>query len=500
MGPRVVIKSCAPRLRAALLVLGAPVLTLTPAFSSDSATAATTLLLPAPVAPPPAYHVERLGNQGIKLSSKNLENSYAITVLGSNAETDGGLRALQSGESWQRSVGVEFQGKLGAFLKTDLSTRFTELQGALIGQPFGVQAPESMGANRRALEEMTFTTQFLGDRVAVSSSRRASNRSGFDTAMAGLKGAYEQDKFNAWVWRSEKSSLSIEGVANRVDSGFQTLAQQTQQTHTKSEESQQLRSKLNFGRAGVFVSQRQQLSLAPDRSTTLSRQSDIETGASLGLADLRKDAPLLFILPDAVWVSTNRGSVRPGDAVAVEAKPMEKSAIGMSRSWNTGSVNLSYWRSAVEPSSLADESEWRSSGMDIGGTLKSGRVSMSGNLTWYTADNIAAINNTAESNVNGSFFLTWSRAAWPKLSAGVTNYAYQSMFLDYGGVEASSLTRYEVNVDSSSLLSAWQDPAAQLKFIASYQGNSTRSQWAQAVQTGMSDVFLGLKFTRSLLP
>jgi hypothetical protein len=180
---------------------------------------------------------------------------------------------------------------------------------------------------------------------------------------------------------------------------------------------------------------------------------------------------------------------------------MEKSAIGMTRSWNSGSVNLSYWRSEVEGSpSFADESQWRGRGMDVAGTLHSGRVSVSGNLTVYSADNLATWNNTAESNVNGSLYLTWSRAAWPKLSAGVTNYAYQAAFFDYGGLEASSLTRYEVAVDSSPLLSAWADPQAQLKFIASYQGNSTRSQWAQTADTGASDVFLGLKFTRSLLP
>jgi hypothetical protein len=495
----VVIKSSA-RLRAALLALGTAPLALTAALAAEEATPKETkleALLPAIVAPPSAYHIEKLGNRGIKLTSKNPENSYAITVLGSNAEA-GSLKTFQAGEAWQKSLGVQFEGKLGSFLKTDLSTRFTELQGTLIGQPFGVQTPDIIGIDRRALEEITFTTQFLGDRVAVTSSRRASNRSGFDTAMASAKGESEQDRFKAWLWRSDKSSLSIEGVSSRVDSGFQSLAQPT---HMKSEESQQLRSKLSYGRVGVFVAQRESLTLGADRTTMLSHQSDIETGATLGLSDLRQGEPLLFLLPDSVWISTNHGSVEQGAALAYEARPMEKSSIGMTRSWKSGSVNLSYWQSAVEGApSFADESQWHGSGMDIGGTLKSGRVSMSGNITWYTADTLAALSNTSETNVNGSFFLTWSRAAWPKLSAGITNYAYQSMFLDYGGLEASSLTRYELNVDSSSLLSAWRDPAAQLKFIASYQGNTTRSQWAQAVETGASDVFLGLKFTRSLLP
>ena len=492
------IKSSA-RLRVALLALGTAPLALTSALSAEETLRSDTtpeFFLPVLVAPPASYHIEKLGNQGVKLISKNPDNSYAITVLGSNVET-GGFQTLRSGEAWQRSLGVELAGKLGGFLTTDLTTHFTELQSAVIGQPFGAQTPQSL-ANRRALEEFSFSTQFLGDRVAVTSSRRASNRSGFEAAMARAKGEYEQDKFNAWVWRSGKSSLSIEGVSSRVDSGFQNLAQATP---TKSEENQQLRSKLSFGRAGVFVAQHQSAASAPDRSTALSRQSDIETGASLGLSDLRQNGPLLYLLPDSVWVSTNRGSVEQGDPLAFQTRPLAKSAIGMTRSWNSGSVDLSYWRSTVEGgASMQEESRWHGRGLDIGGNLHSGRVSVSGNLTWYTADTLAAFNNIAESNVNGSLFLTWSRAAWPKLSAGVTNYAYQAAFFDYGGLEASNLTRYEVAVDSSPLLSAWADPEAQLKFIASYQGNSTRSQWAQTADTGASDVFLGLKFTRSLLP
>ena len=493
VGPLVRVEWSA-RLRAALLALGTSLLALTPAFAADADVPLSIKVTPAPS----SYHIERLGNQGIKLISRNPENSYAITVLGSNAEA--ASAQMQAGEAWQKSLGVEFEGKIGAYFKTDLRTRFTELQGTLIGRPFGPQVSDAIGTNRRALEELTFSTQFLGDRVAVTSSRRASNRTGFDTAMAGARGEYEQDRFNAWVWRSGRSSLSVEGLTSRVDSGFQTL-QQT--TRNKSEERQQLRSKFSFGRAGVFVGQRESQALAPDGNTALSRQSDIETGATLGLSDLRQGGPLLYLLPDSVWVSTNQGSVVQGDGVAFAPRPMEKSAVGMTRSWNQGSLNLSYWRSAVEgPAALPNESQWRGRGMDIGGTLNSGRMSVSGNITWYTADNLAAWNNTAESNVNGSLFLTWSRATWPKLSAGVTNYAYQAAFLDYSGLETSSLMRYELGVDSTRLLSAWADPEAQLKFIASYQGNITRSQWAQSHYTDAStgDVFLGLKFTRSLLP
>jgi hypothetical protein len=219
----------------------------------------------------------------------------------------------------------------------------------------------------------------------------------------------------------------------------------------------------------------------------------------LRLSDLRK-GPLLYLLPDSVWVSTNRGSVLQGDPQAYEVRPLEKSSVGMTRAWGYGSVNMSYWQSAVDAPSIADE-RWRSHGMDVGGTLGSGRLAMSGNLSFYTADTMAALNNSAESNVNGSVFLTYSRAAWPKLSAGVTNYEYQSAFFNYGGLEQSSLMRYELGVDSTPLLSAWRDPGAQLKFIASYQDNSSRSQWVRSdTASDLQNVFFGFKFTRSLLP
>jgi hypothetical protein len=62
--------------------------------------------------------------------------------------------------------------------------------------------------------------------------------------------------------------------------------------------------------------------------------------------------------------------------------------------------------------------------------------------------------------------------------------------------------RYELAVDSTPLVSAWVDPQAQLKFIASYQDNSYRSQWAQSGDTSgaAQNMFFGFKFSRSLLP
>jgi len=497
VGFRVGAKASAWLCTAALL-LGTSSVSLTTAVAAEKPApkdSANDVPLFVPVTPPAPYFIERVGNQGIKLSSKSSTNSYAITVLGSNGEAN----SAPGLEAWQKSLGVEVEGKLGSFMKTDLSTRFTELEGAADPRAFGPQTTDALGMDRRALEEFSLTTKFLGDRVAITSSRRASDHlAALDSALEGRQGAVsEQDKFNAWVWRSPTSSLSLEGSSNRVDSGFQNLSQAMQ---TRNEENQQLKSKFSYGRAGIFVGQHEALALAPDRSTPLSRQSDIETGASLGLSDLRTGGVVRELLPDSIWVSTSRGAVEQGSETAV-SRPLEKSAVGMTRSFDGGSLNLSYWRSQVTPP-VSDESQWRSHGMDIGGTLKSGPLSLSGNLSVYSADTIVIARTSAESNVNGSLFLTWSRAAWPKLSAGVTNYAYQSSFFDYGGVEQSSLMRYEVALDSTPLLSGWRDPQAQLKFIASYQDNSYRSQWAQTGDTGgvAQNVFFGFKFSRSLLP
>jgi hypothetical protein len=474
---------------------------LSPALAVDGSTSkdstAEVPLFVAVTPPQTSYYIRKVGNQGVKLTSKNAVNSYAITVLGSNAEA---ANTPAGAEAWQKSVGVEVQGKLGSYVKTDVTTRFTELESSPAFGPYGLQSTEGLGTDRRALEEYSITTQFLGDRVAVSSSRRASDRAGLDPSLSVKGGASEQDKFNAWVWRSKNSSLSIEGTSKRVESGFQNLSQAMQ---TRNEESQQLKSKLSYGRAGVFVAQREAAALSPDLSTELSRQSDFETGATLGLSDLRQKGTIRSLLPDSVWVSTNRGSVGSGEPATYQVRPLEKSAVGMTRSWDSGSLNVSYWQSSVDgPTALAEEALWRSQGMDFGGTLTSGRLSMSGNLSFYTADNIVALNNSAESNLNGSLFLTYSRAAWPKVSAGVTNYAYQAAYFDYAGLNQNSLMRYEIGIDSTPLLSAWRDPGAQLKFIASYQDASSLSQWAQTPDTTVAaqNVFFGFKFTRSLLP
>jgi hypothetical protein len=175
----------------------------------------------------------------------------------------------------------------------------------------------------------------------------------------------------------------------------------------------------------------------------------------------------------------------------------------MTRNWNSGAINLSYWQSTVQAAAqLPDMAQWRGHGMDAAGNVYSGRFSLSGNLSWYKANDLALLNNNSENSVSGSLFVSWRPALWPKLSAGVTNYAYQADFFSYNGAEQNSLMRYQLTVDGSPLLAtALSDRNAQLTFLASYQGNKSRSQWSQAdYSSDVGNVFVGFRFARPFLP
>jgi hypothetical protein len=449
----------------------------------------------AAASPTSGYRIERVGN-GIKLVAQGQESSYAITVLGSNSET--AVANLPADEAWQRSLGVRVEGTLGGLLKTDLSTRFTEAGRTFDAGPFGPQTASLIGADRRALEELNFSTKFLGDRVSVGATRRGSSHVSLGRRIQS-EAEYAQDRFDVALWKSERSSVSVEGLSTHVDAGFQAPGQAAQ---SRTEETRQLKTKLGWRRAGVFVNQRDAVALASDRGSVVSHQSDVETGATISLSDLRQ-SPVLYILPDSVWLTTNRGSIA-GSAgpAAAETKAVEKSAVGVARKWSSGSVNLSYWRSSIDETEAASKNaQWRGSGVDAAGTLKSGRVAVSGTVSWFGAESRAAWSKE-DSTINGSLQLTWSPSAWPKVSAGVSNYAFQSAFLDRAGFEENRMVRYDLAVDSTPLLSAWSDPAAQLKFIASYQGNSTNTLLPKPGNAAAStqNVFVGVKFKRSLLP
>ena len=456
-----------------------------------------------------SYHVEQLGDKGVKLMSSNLENNYAITLSGSNSDADTRFEALAPGEAWHKSLGVELEGKLGALMNADLRTNFTEVERNSGAELFGLQPLDGSTDNRRALEEFDATTKFLGDRVTFTSSRRTSSLVPLGANADDAKGISQQDRFSAWLWQSDHSSLSVEGALSRIDADYQDLTNTntTDALQARNKETHQLRSKLSMGWVGFFVSHRDAVALIADQRGAQPHQSEMETGVSIGLSVLQDIASggighnLQLVLPDSLWISTDHGSVAYG--VASAAGQTEKSAIGVNRNWDIGAINLSYWQSAVQAAAqLPYEVQWRGRGMDAAGNFYSGRWSISGNLSWYKANDLALWNSSSENSLSGSLVVSWRPALWPKLSAGVTNYDYQADFFGYNGAENNSLMRYQLMVDGSSLLAtALSDRNAKLTFLASYQDNKSRSQWSQTdYSSGMGNVFVGFRFARALLP
>jgi hypothetical protein len=183
---------------------------------------------------------------------------------------------------------------------------------------------------------------------------------------------------------------------------------------------------------------------------------------------------------------------------------MNKSAVGVTRSWGPADLNVSYWQSAIQAApQMANLSGWRGHGIDAGGNLNSGPLYLSGNLSWYTAGSISGLSeNTSEGSMSGSLFLTWAPADWPKLSAGITNYGYQGDFYIYDGREQDSFVRYQLAVDTSPLLAAAAPGmGAKLMFLASFQGNNSSSHWAQtAYKNEAGNVFVGFRLARQWLP
>jgi len=454
------------------------------------------------------YRIEHVGKDRIKLVSTGLENSYAVTLLGSNSSAESAEAVLPAGEAWQRSFGVEVEGKLGAIFQTDLQTHFTQAQRTVDQELFGLQPLDTAGNNNRAVGEVSFTTQFLGDRISIGSTRKESSLEPF-AELQTSKGISEQDQFSASIWRSAHTGLSVDGSLTRMDADYQDLIGNPGDILQKrNKETRQVRSKLDVYGVGLFVTQRDTSALSPDLPGAHPAQAEIETGISVGLSDLRDSgsgtlvAPVMAVLPDSIWLSTDHGSVEPATDNSSPAGALEKSAFGLTRNWDVAALNLSYWRSTVQTRpSLATDALWRAHGMDVTGNLYSGPWSVSGSLSWYRSDNLAEWNNSAEGSLNGSLFLAWHPQWGPKLSAGLTNYAYQADFFDYHGLEQSSLFRYQVAVDVSPwLASGLRDTQTQLTFLASFQGDATRYQWSQASYNGQEgNIFVGLKFARPFL-
>jgi hypothetical protein len=458
-----------------------------------------------PPAAPPLVRLEKLGDSGVQVTS-SAGGNYAVTLSSSDSATDASGH-LAAGEAQRKSLDAEFRGHLGYFFNLDLRGDLTNVKRDTDDELFALQPLDSVGDNRRAMENLDLKAVFLGDRLSFSSSRRASTltplaRNSFETR--GLSG---QDRLSAWLWHSGKDGLSLEGATSRIDANYEDLTKLTtaDPLQVKNRETRQVRSNLKVGWAGVFVTARDWAALTPDQKGDRAKSAEIEAGASVALSDLHDDAnfhAFSGLLPDSIWVSATRGTIEHSLASSSPGQT-EKSAVGVTRSWDGGSVNLSYWRSTIEPEALLPrDAEWRGHGLDFGGSVTPGHWTLSGNLSWYRAEDLVLLNSSAENSLGGSLFVSWSAPSWPKLSAGVTNYGYEADYLDNHGLERNGSVRYQLMLDCSSLIAGTlADKSAQLSFLASFDASNSRSQWSQAGSSSAAgNMFFGFRFARPVAP
>jgi len=163
----------------------------------------------------PAFHFERLGDNGVKLIS-NSGGNYAITIKGSDSAAGAGPQAPVSGEAWHKSVDAEIEGKLGYFFNLNLRSDFTNVKRDADAELFSLQPLDVMGDNRRAMEKFDLKAGFFGDRFTLTSSRRASTLTPLAANSLQAKGISEQDRLSAWLWRSGNDGLSVEAALDRV--------------------------------------------------------------------------------------------------------------------------------------------------------------------------------------------------------------------------------------------------------------------------------------------
>ena len=448
------------------------------------------------------YQIETTGDHGVRLSSTNSDVWYALTIGGTNANVSQGGQSLQPGETWRRSLQAEMQGKIGSILTMDLHSRFTEAARDADDSLFALQSVEGKG-QRGALQDYQLSTHFYGGRVTFDSSHRVSTLAELDPGAHGVNGAAESENISASLWRNDFVDFSVSGGYDSMDANYADIDTTSADTSLKDKQRFRYGTKLQVGKVGVFANQTSESAVS---DTAAPRQSQLETGVSLKLSDWRNEKlaffhPLLAIFPDSVWASISRGEQHQIENGAPDSGEIEKTSFGADRNWKRGGLNLNLWQMTIStPPAVREGSQWHDEGVSAGGNFRTGPWTLSGNMSWTRDDNIALLNNTAESTLNGSVFVTWQGPDLPKLSAGVMNYGYEQQFFDLGGLNRNGSMRYQVALDLSPwLASAHNDTNTQLSLLASVQDNSNASLWGE---TGHNETvgreFFGFRLIRPL--
>lgn len=338
-------------------------------------------------------------------------------------------------------------------------------------------------AERRRLADAHAAAGLFDGLVSWTSDFRFSDFGESQRQRRETEGRLEQHRFSADVWRREKNGLSLSGAVSRVEPGYQGLDAQAADPLLKNNRAtEQLGANLQLGRVKFSALDKNSTAVRPDNLNGFrASRSSAEFGASVGLTDFRPlqiaGLSLRSFMPDALWMSRAQGAAHDGDSTAAAATGML--SIGASRSWSGATVYVNRWQSSQKsPQAADDASLWNGRGLDIGSDVYGRRWSLSGALSFYSADNVAQWNRSADSSVSGSMFATRRMIRWPDLSAGVVAYHYRTDFLDYGALDLNDYLRYQVDVDFSRWLSM-RLADSQLKFISSYQRNTVGSQWLQ---------------------
>jgi len=438
-----------------------------------------------------------------KRGSSNLD----LRFVGSDANSELNSDALKGGEISHKYVGVELGGNLESVVTTKLQLRFTEAQSDPAKALFDLQPVDQSGDARRALQDFSAASSFLGQRVTVTSYQRSSSFALVDVAGENAKGELAQHHLQAMLWRSDRADLDFDAGLSRTSAGYWDFGDSPDgDLHANNNRVSQYRSKLRFDRFGLSVLHRDASTLAAvNAGEIVPSRSETEAKVSLNVSDLREDLGLwrayrqLLPLPDSIWVGANHGALISNDDFVVLHQAVNKISLGASRNIDFGTVNASYWQSATQPMGNTPAG-YRAAGhgLDVGSSLNFGALGLNGSVGLVNQQTFSAGSETDMSTLNGAFFVSWQTPFGVDLKAGMTRNSVQNALVDYGRLEENNAFRYQLALDLSQLAStSWQNNI-QLKVLASFQGNQNHLQ--PIVANGMGNMFTGVQFAIPIHP
>jgi hypothetical protein len=434
--------------------------------------------------------------------------NFDLHLVGSDANSETNPEALKAGETSRKYVGIELGGKLGSVMQTQAQVRFTEAQSDPEKAMFDLQPVSQNGDARRALQDFSTASSFFSERLTVSSYQRNSSFALIDATGENTKGQLQQHHVVASLWRSDRADFDFDAALSRTSSNYWDFGDSPDaDLHANNSQISQYRSKVRFDRFGLSVFHRDTATLSGANVSEIGpRRSETEARVSLNLADWRDSFGMvgeqgwLLPLPDSIWVGTNTGAFAANDPSAMLRQTVNKLSLGASRSFPFGTVNASYWRSVTEPV-LGISAGYRGAGhgVDLGSNLHFGAWGLTGNVTFANNQTFFVGSDSQLDTLRCAFFVTWKAPLRVDIKAGVTTNALENQFADDDRLERNNSFRYQLVLDLSQLASSsLAQRNVQLKLLASFDGNQTRSQSDYVNATG--DIFTGLQFAVPLHP